>query len=340
MPANPVQYFSEVRTLMGWNQLVTIDPDNAPTLMPDLSGATVLRVTDYQIGINQQGDAPDYVTGRQDRTAWKKGPIESQGDLTFPFVLGDTGGGIGVSLFKAGANLVKYPSENFTITSSVHPTLRGCKVNTASIECQAGGEITSRAQVWGIVTDEDLITINSFGDTERKLFPDASPAGDSDDGGFADGATVTGNAALNLEQIPMWDVVKITGAPEGMFVVGFSVNIDNRLVRNFTMGNNDDEMYSPFGLNAQSITANQRMITGSVTWQSNKEGGIQQVAAVGLNGLTIEIGRPTTVLKLTMANCLWNATPPSLAPGDRVTVESSYIAMGANEQEFDALIIE
>lgn len=342
MATDPVTYFSEVRTLMGWNQLVTINPTGASNLMPDLSGSTVLRVTDYQIGINQTGEAPDYVTGRQDRTAWRKGPIESQGDLSFPFVLGDTGGGTGIALFKAAANLVKYPSENFTITSSVHPTLYGCKVNTATIECQAGGEITSRAQVWGIVTEDDLATINSFGDTERKLFPSATPTGASDSGGWADGATVVGNANLNLEQIPMWDVVKVEGAPTGMFVVGFSLTVDNRLVRNYTMGNNDDELYSPWGLNAQSISANQRMITGTITWQSNKQGGIQQVAAVGLNSLTITIGKTgsgITPIVLNMPQCLWNAAPPSLAPGDRVTVESSFTALGQNNAEFDALTI-
>jgi hypothetical protein len=339
MAGDPVTYFSEVRTLMGWNQLVTIDPTGANNLMPDLDTATVLRVTDYRIGINQTGEAPDYVTGRQDRTAWKKGPIESQGDLSFPFVLGDTGGGTGVSLFKAAANLVKYPSENFTITSSVHPTLYGCKVNTATIQCDAGGEITSSAQIWGIVTEDDLATINSFSDTERKLFPATAPDGQSDSGGWADGATVAGNADLALEQIPMWDVVQVTGAPTGMFVIGFSLTVDNRLVRNYTMGNNDDELYSPWGLNAQSISANQRMITGTIKWQSNKQGGIQQVASVGLNGLTISIGRPSPIVTMTMSNCLWNATPPSLSPGDRVTVESSFTALGANDQEFDALLI-
>jgi len=339
--ADPVTFFSEVRTLMGWNQLVTLT-DSSGGILELGGGSSVLRVTNYQIGINQTGEAPDYVTGRQDRTAWRKGPIESQGDLSFPFVLGDTGGGTGIALFKAAANLVYNPGENFTITSSVHPTLRGCKVNTATIECQAGSEITSRAQVWGIVTDEDLANINSFGDTERKLFPDASPDGNSDDGGWADGAAVAGNVELSLEQIPMWDVVKIEGAPEGMFVVGFSLTVDNRLVRNYTMGNNEDEEYSPFGLNAQSISANQRMINGSITWQSNKAGGIQQIAAVGLNSLKITIGVPgsgITPIVLDMPQCLWNATPPSLAPGDRVTVESSFTALGENNAEFDALII-
>lgn len=334
--ADPVTFFSEVRTLMGWNQLVTLTDSSGGIL--GLNGSSVLRVTDYQIGINQTGEAPDYVTGRQDRTAWKKGPIESQGDLSFPFVLGDTGGGTGIALFKAAANLVTDPGENFTITSSVHPTLRGCKVNTATIECQAGGEITSRAQVWGVVTEEDLIEINSFGDTERKLYPDTSPDGDTDGGGLADGVPTIGQG-LDLEQIPMWDVVSVEGAPAGMFVVGFSITVDNRLVRNYTMGNNDDELYSPFGLNAQSISANQRMITGTITWQSNKQGGIQQVAGVGLNSLVIKIGRPTPVLTLTLNNCLWNATPPSLSAGDRVTVESSFTALGQNSSEFDALII-
>jgi len=339
MATDPVQFFSEVRTLMGWNQLVTLT--DSPGGILELGAAeSVIRVSDYKIGITQSGEAPDFVTGRQDRTAWKKGPITSQGDLSFPFVFGADGGGTGVALFKAAANLVFNPGENFTISSSVHPTLRGCKVNSASIECQSGGEITSRAQVWGIVTESDLIEINSFGDTERKLYPDtADGSAGNTTGGFADGAPAVSYTELNLEQIPQWDAVSVTGAPTGMFVVGFSLNIDNRLVRNYTMGNNDDELYSPFGLNAQSISANQRMITGTITWQSNKQGGIQQVVGTGISSLVIKIGKPTAALTLTLNNCLWNAEPPTLGTSDRVTVESSFTALGANDAEFDALVI-
>ena len=52
---------NDVLTLMGWNQVVYIDPND--------SGYQVLRVTDYEMGSKQTPDAPDYVTGRQDRTA-------------------------------------------------------------------------------------------------------------------------------------------------------------------------------------------------------------------------------------------------------------------------------
>lgn len=292
-------------------------------------------MTDYSIGVNQVGEAPDYIGGQQDRTAWMKGPIETEGDLTFPFTWT-----MGRSMFQAGANLVRYPDENFKIESSAHPVVDGAKVNNARLSVQAEENVQTSATVWGIA---DLSEDSAFPEiTKSKLegHDDLSTisSGDGDDvirttwTGFGDkdGIATTSFNNLNLEQIPMWDAVTVWGAPEGMHVVGFDLQIDNRLVRHYTMGDRDGA--SPNALNATSIVPQQRMIRGTLTWQSDMQGNVAQILSVGIETLKIKLYGPEGTLILLMKNCLWNAQPPRLSVNDRVTVESEFTAMGSNAE--------
>ena len=339
------------KVLLGWDQLVTIDFSTATNqIIDDLPTAIVLRTTDYDIGIQQTGEAPDYITGRQDRTAWKKGPIESEGTLTFPFTLPSTPGvtSSGIALFRAAADLAASPQGSFSIHSSAHPSVSGCKVQSATLSCESGREVTATATVWGIADPDSLpeiLELNSYEDIYRRSYGGAagndSETGEAeigpDEGGTPDGEVVTGD--LQLEQIPQWDVCSVSGAPEGMYIIGWSLTVENNLVRNYTMGDGSvDNPLSPLGLNATSISSNQRRITGTVTWQSNQSGFISQILATGLHSLTIQVAS----VSFTMTNCLWNATPPRLSANDRVTVESSFTALGSGDSVdgFDALVID
>jgi len=351
-------------TGMGWNQVVEIDFSDASELFTDFTppSTEVFRVENYNIGVKQEVEVPDYVTGRQDRTAWKKGPIESQGDLSFPFMLpresGVTGG---FGLFLCGSELAKEPGASFTVQSSAHPKISGCKVNTCRIECESSDNIKANASIWGIVDQEELSTIHSYGADGRYIWgPVEDNVTDNTDHvqtyiDFADhmnadglpgigrGADVTGK--LILEQIPMFDIVSIEGAPRGMFVTGFSLQIDNRLKRNYTMGSgfsntSSFSQYSPFGLNATSISAGQREITGTLKWQSDYQGYISQILGAGIDQLLIRVGP----IQFLLNQVVWSAQPPTLSAGDRMIVESSFTALGsgdssADDSGFDALVI-
>lgn len=308
---------NEVLTLMGWNQVVYIDPNEG--------GNQVLRVTDYEGGSKQTPDAPDYVTGGQDRTAFTKGPIEIDGTISYPLTF-ETGGNTfnGLEMFRLGAELATSPQNSFSVTSSAGETLEGCKVQTTSLSCNAGEPIQCSSTFWGtsIAPNESVGTGN-----ERIL---------SGDLGSPDGIDVAGQ--FTIVQIPMWDACTVAGAPDDMLVVGFNVQIDNQLQRNYTMGNQTTS--SPWGLNATSISAGQRKITGSVTWQSSDIGLIKSVLGAGIEQLTITIktGIGTTFV-MDMNQCLWNAQPPKLSTGDRVTIETAFTAMGIGEAAFDALVL-
>lgn len=316
---------NEVLTLMGWNQAVFIDPDDA--------GWQVLRVNDYEFGEKQTPDAPDYVTGRQDRTAFTKGPIEIDGTLTYPLTF-ETGGNTfnGLDMFKKGSELARTPATSFSLgynqktSAGIYgQTYSGCKVQTTSLSCSSGEGIQCSSTVWGISVEDNF----SIGSTDSRTL--------SNDLGIVVGENVDNE--FTTVQIPMWDSVSVVGAPPGMLVVGFSIQIDNQLQRNYTMGN-DSTLYSPWGLNATSISAGQRKVTGSVTWQSNDEGLINAVLGAGIEELiiTIKTGVATTTT-FTMAKCLWNAQPPKLSTGDRVTIETAFTAMGEGIEDFDALVI-
>lgn len=340
---------NDEKVLMGWNQLVTIDFSTSDTdtqIIDDFNEPVVLRVSSYEIGLKQEAEAPDFVTGKQDRTAWKKGPITSDGTIEYPFTLPKNGQpSVGFSFFKAAALLATKPQGNFTIRSSVHPVISGCKVNTVTLSCEAGAEVRATAQVWGVADPEtlpELVSVNSYSDETRVTYGGSEDSIGQEQGGVPTGVGLAENSAIStieLEQIPQWDVCRVVGAPAGMRVVGWSITIDNQLKRNYTMGDGStpEEAFSPLGLNATSISANQRRITGSVTWQSDKRGYISQILATGLTELIIQIGP----IKLSMNNVVWNANPARLSTGDRITVESSFTALGTGGgEEFNALEIE
>jgi len=322
-----------VKTLMGWNQAVYITSAN---------GDQPLRVTEYEMGSRQVGDAPDYVTGNQDRTAWTKGPIEIDGNLSYPLTFEESGTFNGLNMFLFGAELAANIQGTFGIYSTAGEVIGGCKVQTTTISCNAGEPVQCTSTVWGITTQDNV----SAGNPSRYLASDAialDPLAAKQ--GEVNGENVDG--LFTTVQVPMWDACYVQGAPDEMLVVGFSVTIDNQLQRNYTMG--DQSRRSPWGLNATSISAGQRRITGSITWQSDDEGLIDYIMGAGINLLTISIRTaddgivgsevPPTGFIMTMENVLWNANPPRLATGDRVTVESSFTALGTGDDSFDALSI-
>jgi len=327
-----------MQTLMGWNQMVSVNIGS--------TGYKALRVSDYSIGTNQTGDAPDYVTGRSDRTAWTKGPVVVEGNLSYPLTF-ETGTDTlsGFDFFAQGAALADIVGsgsyEGFSMQVSAGELIEGCYVNNASISCQAEQPIECSSTIWGISLEPNT---SDDGNTPPPKYYEADSFGIGPSAGTANTGSPDGDntfrTSLTTVQIPMWDAVKIEGAPDGMYIVGFSLEIDNQLQRNYTMGNQNTA--SPWGLNATSISAGQRRITGSITWQSDDSGKINTVLGSGIRELKITIGTPTTNQVFTLNNCLWNAVPPRLAPGDRVTCESGFTALGGDgtTSDFDALVLD
>jgi len=319
---------STVQTLMGWNQLVQLD-------LASLGGGYIpLRVTNFNMGSSQTGDAPDYVTGADDRTAWMKGPVTTEGSIEFPYTVPSSGTLSGYDMFAEGANLAENPGNSFQVKCSATNDATNliefdnCKIQTVELKGDAEGSLSCSATIWGIA--ETLLNVSSGDGTATRV--ELSGLGDPD--GSAGGGEGIGK--LTTVQIPMWDAVKISGAPDDMFIVGFSLQVENNLKRLYTMGTQDGA--SPYGLNASSIANNQRKVTGSITWQSNSAASLTSILGAGIGALTIEIG-PDTIKTFTLNRCLWTAVPPTVSAGDRITCESSFVAIGSGETAFDALTL-
>ena len=334
-----------VKTIMGWNQVVGIDLEGTGSYQ-------TLRVSDYQMGSKQTGDAPSYVTGLSDRTAWTKGPVEIDGSVTFPYTFDQSGTISGKDMWEKGAELCKDITASFgiktgtTAAGGVTETVSGCKINSASLSCSAGEPIQVSCDIWGISTD----TTNTSSTDEPQLWESGV---NYSSGVYASGDN-SGQTSLTIVQVPMFDAVTVKGAPDGMYIVGFSIEINNNLQRNYTMGCAEDGFSttgsigsttaypSPWGLNATSITAGQRTVTGTVTWQSDVEGDLSTIMGSGLGNLEITIQGSSESITLTMINVLWNAAPPSVGSGDRITCESGFTALGSggiSNDGFDALTI-
>src|ERR1035437_9570978 len=94
---SPVGGINGIKTLMGWNQAVSLTGVAGDTDSLVFSGSTsgILRVNSYNIGSKQEGDAPDFVTGATDRTAYTRGPVTLEGTLDFPLTVENaTAGGV------------------------------------------------------------------------------------------------------------------------------------------------------------------------------------------------------------------------------------------------------
>lgn len=327
---------TNIVTLVGWNQVVKVTSADW-----GIADDSILRVTNYEVGSKQEIEAPDYITGASDRLLYKKGPVTVEGSLSYPVTLeaNQAGGFVsGFQVFKMGATLSTYPTRSFTMIGGGGETIENCKIQTCSMSCDAEGSVECQSTVWGVSTslnESSATTAHPNGDLE-----DNEMGGSNEKYGRKLSSTVPGNASgitvgsAIISQIPMWDAVKVKGAPKGMFVTGFKLNIDNSLKRNYTMGTQAGA--SPYALNATSITAGQRKITGSVTWQSDVTGSIASIIGAGMKGLSITIEGIGT---LQMLNCIWSAAPIKLnAGGERVVCESSFTALGI-DSGFNALTI-
>ena len=337
---------SQIQTFMGWNQVVQVV--NTSNISSDLislanGGKAILRVQDYSMGSKQQSTAPDLITGATDRTAYHKGPVTIDGTLKYPLTIESGNGTVsGFSFFTVGALLSKKPTMAFDLQGAGGEIIGGCKANKVSIGCESEKPVECDMEVWGVSTSHSNISqggpVISTEDINDPPFTDVLATtgygpvtqdyGGSD---LVNGVDVSGK--LSLVQIPMWDACWVEGVPDGMFVKGFKIDISNELKRFYTMGNNMGA--SPYGLNATSLGAGQRKITGTLSWQSDASGKLKAIIGAGIRKVRIYI---KGVGGIEMKNCVWDAKPPTISTGDRVTCETSFQALG-DTGIFDAIVL-
>lgn len=287
---------------MGWNQTVRVQ-------YGDFNG--VIKVKDFSVGITQKFEVPDLVTGATDRLTWSKGVVEVGGSLNAPLTASFAN-----SVIKA-ANDAATGTGLVTLTSTVHGTMQA-KVNTCRVSCEAEGPIEVSCDLFG-----RLVTGDVQSSTNGKEEAQVAYGGTTN---FNGGADPTG---LVLEQIPMFDQVKVNlsmlpgNQSEGTYLlpIGVTFSMDNKLVRNYVLGLDNSS-----SLNALSISAGQRVLSGTMKFQSGQSGQIAYVTNAGA-GKQAE-GNFLDFAGLIQIDAskyvpIWSAAPPQLNTG-KVIIELEY----------------
>lgn len=340
-------------TLMGWNQVVRVSTDGGSTYKP-------YKASDYSVGITQNFDVPQFVSGRSDRMTWSKGIIEVGGSLNVPMVRSTAG------LWLTAAEEACVPVDTggvvntsaiLHIRSSVHPPISNCMVQTFQITAQEGQQIQLTMELFGTLLDENSETpLDSVLDTtDLNYSSDANKGASAQDAVVALGANLTNDdsawggdpigadisayggdsesttddTTMVVEEIPMFDAVY--GVKQNLPIdnngnsvgepISFTFTINNNLIRNYVLG-------SLRGLDAFSIASGQRELTGEVSWQSL---GNAESSYNGTIGQIINTGTTTTTQDIFIGGTFSGSVPAS-APTDaifRINMSQAMLLWGA-----------
>lgn len=298
-------------TIMGWNQLVTAFLGSGGT-------ETTLKVRSFSVGITQTVDVPELVTGATDKITWSKGIINVGGSIEAP--LTKTTGDILLTAADYACLGWKGKESNvINVKSSIHGGPYPCMIQTLTLTATEKEACSISAQLLGRAG----AMINSSTDGTEKV-------GMTTPSGSADGMMPP--ADLALEQIIMFDRVQVgagmnpaDGDCENLIPVKLTLTIDNKLQQNYVLGCGSDS-----SLDAWSISAGQRTIHGSITFQSGTSGSTQFVRTAGVDlsssGSLIKISDASHTLVDIKGNdfyCLWSAKPPTLGI-DKVVVDLDF----------------
>lgn len=321
-------------TLMGWNQVVRVSTDGGSTFKP-------YKVSDYSVGITQNFEVPQMVSGRSDRMTWSKGVIEVGGTINVP-LLASTGviGGSNVWLTAAEEAAVPVNSDGtinnsaiLYIKSTVHPQISNSMIQTFTITANEGQPIQLTMEMFGTLLDDnnENTPISNAG-ISLNFSSTANAGADAQDAVLALGATgsnedriggdpigsdiSTDTDTMRVEEIPMFDVVY--GIKENLPVdqnnnpvgepVSWSFTINNNLIRNYVLG-------SARGLDAFSIASGQRELTGEATWVSL---GAAEGTYNGTIGQVINVGVRESNQDIWIAGTTDPTAIGTTAPGDAI----------------------
>jgi hypothetical protein len=302
-------------TIMGWNQRVVAKRGTT-------GDVKILKVKSFSVGITQNYDVPDLVTGATDRITWSKGTIDLRGSIEAPMTQSFT------DMVLVAADYASIdPSEAvMQVYSDIHGGPYACMVNTVTITANEKEPVQITAEFIGRLgvnlhsnsTGTDSVVMSdSAGTVDGYLTQSAGSLGTPD--------------PLDVEQIVMFDRVALgTGMNPGtqgctsLLPIGFTLTMDNKLQQNYILGCGGNWS----SLDAWSISAGQRLISGTVRFQSGSNGTIQYVKNVGTTGGDAGAGDLININDMIVVDgtefmVLWGAKPPSLGV-DKVIVELTF----------------
>lgn len=304
-------------TAMGWNQIVSVKETGGSTWK-------AIKVSDYNVGVKNEFETPALISGLTDKITWSKGLITVEGDISAPLTKTLAG-----NLLKYG--LYDSVTQNLTqidVKCTISNPTNNAMINSLSITATAEEFIQTKVSLWGVLGDTTGQYTSSYTAIENPIYEINSdavyftastaasyPADYASNSGYG-----VNDTTIKLEQIPMFDQVtnvKKLMPDESMGEpISVSFEVDNKLMRNYTLGQNT--------LDAYSVSAGQREVTGEITWQSN-DGQLGYITIGGTKTLsgTVSFGG---IINLNVADvvALYGAAPPVLTVNDRVTASCRY----------------
>lgn len=316
------------KVLVGWNQLLK------------LNGIAV-KVTSFNVGIKQDPELPDLVIGGSDRLAFQKGVISVEGNISAPMTnrLSD--------IFLDAIDNIPHGGGSIVLESSALPggLTFETYINQLTITAEAGEPINVSADFYGRIFD-----------TGNGMSPEdfSSGKGTLTNGeiGEMDGDT-SWDGDYSPEQIPMFDRIVIDtgflpldesrmGSPGNFLVpIGLTFTVNNNLNRNYVLSVGDANSSGDVGsLNAFSINRGQRLLSGSMKFQSGYTSSNAKLAIImnsGRSGGSANSGfaiygssvdgtyNGTKILHVDGSKFfpVWSAAPPTVGT-DRLTYEAEF----------------
>lgn len=356
-------------TMMNWRQFISIaeadtyEPPSPPPPAPSGDSYKLIPVSSFNLGSKQTFEVPALVASVTDAFIYQQGPITVDGDIAGPLTQN-----ISNTLLKNAVSLYVDPLRSLYIFSSLHGGFEGGKVNSFTITANAEEAINFTANVWArkgdLVypfsgfsnksTDIDNIYADEraagpkydpqYIPTDKKIDYEYPPESNIDNINPPP-SKVYGNHSEEFSeilQIPMFDTVKnshlllpFSDSDGSNYALPISITftINNKLLRNYVLGNEGDGLY------AYSLSAAQREITGSISWQSGVLDSFKFLKAVVTKkitktgddaklsfGGTEEVGDTPALMTVDLSDVtvIFDASPPPLDSGSKTTGSANF----------------
>lgn len=195
-----------------------------------------VRVTSSSITPKQKVNPVQVIDGTVDNTVYSLGPVEIDGSIRLPVMVGGSNVPGGIKFLWESAKkrdlnngeLISKGDIRVEYASGIGRTYSGCLIKNIDFTAEAGGQLECSLEVWGT--------------------------------GYADGATVPPLTDLPT-RVLQWSDISISGSDvTGCITKNLKLTLENNLQRNYTFC---DES----GLFPNNISTGKRMLTGSLGFQ-------------------------------------------------------------------------
>lgn len=360
-------------TMMNWRHFASI-AEQTTSAVPSPIDFTLIPVSNFNLGSKQSFEIPALVASVTDAFIYQQGIITVDGEISGPLTINISNTLLknAISLFAdPSRELAIFSSlhgmftggkvNSFTITANAEEPINfsaNVWARKGDLENPFTGHTTNITDVdAGYSEDRESVSIYDPYNTEyNPTMYDSeiprSPEQQVVENPNPPPITINGHhSGSEILQIPMFDTVygakyllpfsSTIEEEADSFGLPISINltIDNKLQRNYVLGSYYDSTNEKNdGLYAYSLSAAQREISGTITWQTGSSDAFRFIKAVrtkqlgavklsfGGTNLTNTSGNDAPLMEIDLEDCtvIFDAAPPPLDPGSKTTGTTNF----------------